>query len=156
MRITGCLYLTYVLDHWYRKSTESCQTQNNGFQGEYIQYILYIANLDNCIREADTLSLLLIQNGCYETSSEEEGILRGKLVMVNEGIQFVLGQIVAGICHFSQHLDNSMNDFEEFLRNYVQDENDPDVDDHHNDGSVSNDDCNSSDADEEEYDSDHP
>ncbi len=49
-----------------------------------------------------------------------------------------------------------MNDFEEFLRNYVQDENDPDVDDHHNDGSVSNDDCNSSDADEEEYDSDHP
>ena len=67
--------------------------------------------------------------------------MHGKLAMVNEGIQIVLERIVAGISHFSAHLDNSMNDFEEFLRNYVQDENDPDVDNHHDDGSVSNDDC---------------
>jgi hypothetical protein len=99
----------------------------------------------------------LIQNGCYETNSEEEGILRGKLAMVNEGIQFVLEQIVAGISHFSAHLDNSMDDFQELLQNYVDDaEIHPDAYDHHNDGNVSNDDYDSSNADEDEYDSDHP
>ncbi|CAB3998115.1 Hypothetical predicted protein [Paramuricea clavata] len=99
------------------------------------------------------------ENGCYETNSEEEGILRGKLAMVNEGIQFVLEQIVAGISHFSAHLNNnSMDDFQELLQNYVDDANEihPDAYDHHNDGNVSNDDYDSSDADEEEDDTDHP
>ncbi len=90
--------------------------------------------------------------GYYASNSTEEGILRGKLAIVNEGIQFILGQIVAGIRYFSPHLQSSIDDFEEFVMNYVHDTNQRDADNYIND--IYHDDSDVSDFDEEEYDSD--